>query len=126
MVTLAKEEGINAFKFFLAYKGALAIPEDDMLHALRKCKELGALPMVRRLAAAPLLATPLADLASQYFKCGLHVNKSCAGCTIIHHLAKIIGLPPVPCSGCLASHSLFPGMVPEHARPHRLLLGMAF
>ena len=55
METLAKEEGINSFKFFLAYKGALAIPEDDMLHALRKCKELGALPMVRPLAVLPCM-----------------------------------------------------------------------
>ena len=41
------KQGVNSFKFFLAYKGALAITDEDLLHALQKCKDLGALPMVR-------------------------------------------------------------------------------
>ena len=44
------KEGINSFKFFLAYKGAMAVTDEQLLKGLRRSKELGALPMVRRLA----------------------------------------------------------------------------
>lgn len=40
------ESGINSFKFFLAYKGALMVSDEELLHALHRCKELGALPQV--------------------------------------------------------------------------------
>ena len=50
MEALAKE-GVNSFKFFLAYKGALAVAEEDLLAGLKRSKELGALPMVRCPAA---------------------------------------------------------------------------
>lgn len=39
--------GINSFKFFLAYKGAFAVTDAQLLKGLARCKELGALPMVR-------------------------------------------------------------------------------
>ncbi len=42
------KEGINSFKFFLAYKGAMAVTDQQLLNGLRRSKELGALPMVRR------------------------------------------------------------------------------
>ena len=38
--------GINSFKFFLAYKGAFAVTDAQLLKGLARCKELGALPMV--------------------------------------------------------------------------------
>ena len=38
--------GINSFKFFLAYKGALMISDELLLQGLKKCKSLGALAMV--------------------------------------------------------------------------------
>ncbi|KAJ7552151.1 hypothetical protein O6H91_06G044100 [Diphasiastrum complanatum] len=38
--------GINSFKFFLAYKGALMVTDEQMLQGFKKCKELGALPLV--------------------------------------------------------------------------------
>ena len=41
------KEGINSFKFFLAYKGAMAVTDQQLLSGLRRSKELGALPMVR-------------------------------------------------------------------------------
>ena len=41
------EAGINSFKFFFAYKGAMAVGDDTFLGGLLRCKELGALPMVR-------------------------------------------------------------------------------
>lgn len=39
--------GVNSFKFFLAYKGALAVTDAQLLNGLARCKELGALPLVR-------------------------------------------------------------------------------
>ena len=45
MEKLAKQ-GINSFKFFLAYKGAMAVTDEQLLKGLRRAKELGALPMV--------------------------------------------------------------------------------
>ena len=38
--------GVNSFKFFFAYKGAMAVGDDVFLSGLQRCKELGALPMV--------------------------------------------------------------------------------
>lgn len=38
--------GINSFKFFMAYKGAVMINDDLLLQGLDKCKSLGALAMV--------------------------------------------------------------------------------
>ncbi|XP_043720125.1 dihydropyrimidinase-like isoform X1 [Telopea speciosissima] len=40
------EKGINSFKFFLAYKPALMINDELLIRGMRKCKSLGALPMV--------------------------------------------------------------------------------
>eukprot|EP00210_Caulerpa_lentillifera_P001757 g1687.t1 len=39
-------QGINSFKFFMAYKGSLMVSDDELLHGLEKCKTLGAIPMV--------------------------------------------------------------------------------
>lgn len=41
------KEGINSFKFFLAYKGQLAVSEEHLIAGLKRSKELGALPLVR-------------------------------------------------------------------------------
>ncbi|KAL6966626.1 dihydropyrimidinase [Sarracenia purpurea var. burkii] len=46
MEVMVKEKGINSFKFFLAYKGALMINDELMLEGFKKCKSLGALAMV--------------------------------------------------------------------------------
>ena len=40
------KQGINSFKFFLAYKGAMAVTDEQLLNGLRRAKERGALPMV--------------------------------------------------------------------------------
>jgi len=40
------EQGVNSFKFFMAYKGALQVSDEELLEGLARCKELGALPMV--------------------------------------------------------------------------------
>ncbi len=42
----AVEMGVNSFKHFMAYKGALMIEDDEMYASFQRCKELGALPMV--------------------------------------------------------------------------------
>ena len=41
--------GINSFKFFMAYKGAFQVSDEQMLAGFRKCKELGAIAQVRQL-----------------------------------------------------------------------------
>lgn len=38
--------GVNSFKVFLAYKGALMLNDSDFLNVLERCKELGAVCMV--------------------------------------------------------------------------------
>ena len=42
----AIDMGVNSFKHFMAYKGALMIEDDEMFASFQRCKELGALPMV--------------------------------------------------------------------------------
>ncbi|MDT8344910.1 MAG: dihydropyrimidinase [Thermohalobaculum sp.] len=38
--------GVNSFKHFMAYKGALMVEDDEMYASFQRCRELGALPMV--------------------------------------------------------------------------------
>ncbi|HVL20575.1 MAG TPA: dihydropyrimidinase [Amaricoccus sp.] len=40
------EKGINTFKHFLAYKGALMVNDDELFASFRRCAELGAIPLV--------------------------------------------------------------------------------
>ncbi|ABV93112.1 dihydropyrimidinase [Dinoroseobacter shibae DFL 12 = DSM 16493] len=40
------KRGINTFKHFMAYKGALMVNDDEMFASFRRCAELGALPLV--------------------------------------------------------------------------------
>ncbi|WP_102107133.1 dihydropyrimidinase [Oceaniglobus roseus] len=40
------ERGINTFKHFMAYKGALMVNDDEMFASFQRCAELGALPLV--------------------------------------------------------------------------------
>lgn len=42
----AVDMGVNSFKHFMAYKGALMIEDDEMFASFNRCRELGALPMV--------------------------------------------------------------------------------
>ena len=46
MKFLTEEGGINSFKFFLAYKGALMVTDEQFVQGLKKCKEIGALVQV--------------------------------------------------------------------------------
>ncbi len=46
METVVRERGINSFKHFMAYKGALMVDDDEMYSSFQRCAELGALPMV--------------------------------------------------------------------------------
>ncbi len=39
-------QGINTFKHFMAYKGALMVDDDEMFASFSRCAELGALPLV--------------------------------------------------------------------------------
>ena len=46
METVVRDKGINTFKHFMAYKGALMVNDDEMFASFQRCAELGALPMV--------------------------------------------------------------------------------
>ncbi|WOK96783.1 dihydropyrimidinase [Canna indica] len=46
MEVMVNENGINSFKFFMAYKGSLMISDELLLEGLKKCKSLGAIAMV--------------------------------------------------------------------------------
>lgn len=40
------ERGINTFKHFMAYKGALMVDDDEMFASFQRCSSLGAMPLV--------------------------------------------------------------------------------
>ena len=46
METVVREKGINTFKHFMAYKGALMVQDDEMYASFQRCAELGAMPLV--------------------------------------------------------------------------------
>ncbi|MEM6666281.1 MAG: dihydropyrimidinase [Pseudomonadota bacterium] len=46
MATVVRDKGINTFKHFMAYKGALMVDDDEMYASFQRCAELGALPLV--------------------------------------------------------------------------------
>ena len=46
MKTVVQERGINTFKHFLAYKGALMVNDDELFASFNRLAELGATPMV--------------------------------------------------------------------------------
>ncbi len=46
MKTVVRERGINTFKHFMAYKGALMVNDDEMFASFKRCAELGAIPLV--------------------------------------------------------------------------------
>ena len=46
METVVKDKGINTFKHFLAYKGALMVNDDELYSSFLRCAALGATPMV--------------------------------------------------------------------------------
>ena len=40
------DSGINTFKHFLAYKGALMVNDDELYSSFKRCSALGAMPLV--------------------------------------------------------------------------------
>ena len=60
------KEGINSFKFFLAYSGSLAVDDAQLIHGFRRSKELGALPIVscQLSSSFPVFLLYLADHAA--------------------------------------------------------------
>jgi dihydropyrimidinase len=46
MAVCVKTYGINTFKHFMAYKGALMINDDQLYHSFCRCTSLGAFPLV--------------------------------------------------------------------------------
>jgi dihydropyrimidinase len=46
METCVRTYGINTFKHFMAYKGALMVNDDQLYHSFARCAALGAMPLV--------------------------------------------------------------------------------
>ncbi|MEM9473274.1 MAG: dihydropyrimidinase [Pseudomonadota bacterium] len=46
METVVRDKGINTFKHFMAYKGALMVDDDEMYSSFQRCAALGAMPLV--------------------------------------------------------------------------------
>ncbi|BBI64586.1 hypothetical protein HSBAA_58920 [Vreelandella sulfidaeris] len=46
MGTLVHEHGVNSFKHFMAYKGAIMATDDILVESFSRCLELGAIPTV--------------------------------------------------------------------------------
>ncbi|CAF1062787.1 unnamed protein product, partial [Brachionus calyciflorus] len=46
MEVLVKEKCVNSFKIFMVYKDLYMINDTDLIKVFKKCKELGAIPMV--------------------------------------------------------------------------------
>ncbi|HYE00126.1 MAG TPA: dihydropyrimidinase [Alphaproteobacteria bacterium] len=46
MGVLAREHGVNSFKHFMAYKNAIMVDDEVLLHSFTRCLELGAVPTV--------------------------------------------------------------------------------
>ncbi len=46
MQILAEEKGVSSFKMFMAYKGVFMLEDPELYQAFKRCKEIGALPMV--------------------------------------------------------------------------------
>ena len=46
MGTLVKEHGVNSFKHFMAYKGAIMAPDETLVNSFSRYLELGAIPTV--------------------------------------------------------------------------------
>ena len=46
MQDVVQKRGINTFKHFMAYKGALMVEDDEMYASFKRCADLGALPLV--------------------------------------------------------------------------------
>lgn len=46
METVVKTYGINTFKHFMAYKGALMVNDEELYNSFARCAQLGAMPLV--------------------------------------------------------------------------------
>ncbi|NJM81571.1 MAG: dihydropyrimidinase [Tabrizicola sp.] len=45
-MAVCADQGINTFKHFMAYKGALMVNDDEMFASFTRCRDLGAIPFV--------------------------------------------------------------------------------
>jgi dihydropyrimidinase len=64
MAALVRDHGVASFKFFLAYKGGLMLPDEDIVRGFLRCRELGALPQIHA-ENGDLIAHLQATLAAQ-------------------------------------------------------------
>ena len=76
------DRGVNSFKHFMAYKGALMIDDEIMFQSFSRCRELGALPLVH------------AENGEAVFR----LQQSAAGAGD-HRPGRARPLPPAACRG---------------------------
>ena len=92
------DRGVNSFKHFMAYKGALMVDDEIMFQSFSQCRELGALPLVHaengeavfRLQQA-LLAQGITGPEGHALSRPPHVEAEAVNRAIM--LAKITGTP---------------------------------
>ncbi|MEK0084088.1 dihydropyrimidinase [Benzoatithermus flavus] len=92
------DRGVNSFKHFMAYKGALMVDDEIMFQSFSRCRELGALPLVHaengeavfRLQQA-LLAQGITGPEGHALSRPPHVEAEAVTRAIM--LAKITGVP---------------------------------
>lgn len=92
------DRGVNSFKHFMAYKGAIMIDDEIMFQSFSRCRELGCLPLVHaengeavfRLQQA-LLAQGITGPEGHYLSRPPHVEAEAATRAIM--MAKITGVP---------------------------------
>ena len=46
MGTLSRDYGVNSFKHFMAYKGAIMCDDEVLVNSFLRCRELGAMPTI--------------------------------------------------------------------------------
>jgi dihydropyrimidinase len=92
------DRGVNSFKHFMAYKGALMVDDETLFKSFSRCRELGALPMVHAengdavfLLQQQLLAQGITGPEGHCLSRPPHVEGEAANRAIM--IAQTVGVP---------------------------------
>jgi dihydropyrimidinase len=92
------DRGVNSFKHFMAYKGALMVDDEVLFKSFSRCRELGALPMVHAengdavfLLQQQLLAQGITGPEGHALSRPPHVEAEAANRAIM--IAQTVGVP---------------------------------
>jgi len=92
------DRGVNSFKHFMAYKGALMVDDEIMLNSFARCRDLGAMPLVHAengeavfLLQQQLLNQGITGPEGHALSRPPHVEAEAANRAIM--IAKITGVP---------------------------------